>query len=404
MSIVFAGLLYDDNLEIELLESSKSGLQAAPNQYQWGLIRGIQGCCEEKISIISSWPIGAFPKNNRRLFIPSFDQKAQKNIKISYIGFINLYLVRDLIRSQSFYKKIRQEIKVNGCKILIVYNLEICFVFALKRLKKQFGENLKIIIVVPDLPGRLGVLRKLYTPEGIWDRLFVKKRMNMLLYADALVLLTEQMKDVLGWHTKPYCVVEGFVAEEELKRGASITEKSPKVVLYSGSLNPTFGIVDLIEAFKNINGNYYRLWICGSGSGIDYVKKQASLDRRILYWGYLGRNKLTYLQQMATVMINPRQARGEYNKYSFPSKTLEYIASGKPVIMYPLPGIPAEYFEYVFCVEGSKIQDLTKKIIDVCEMDQKTLEEFGDRARNWLLTKKSNISQAAKVIEMISTF
>ena len=38
--------------------------------------------------------------------------------------------------------------------------------------------------------------------------------------------------------------------------------------------------------------------------------------------------------------VNPRQNNEEFTKYSFPSKTMEYLASGVPVVAYKLDGIP----------------------------------------------------------------
>ena len=45
--------------------------------------------------------------------------------------------------------------------------------------------------------------------------------------------------------------------------------------------------------------------------------------------------------------MNPRSADAEYTKYSFPSKTIEYLATGVPVVMNRLPGIPEEYEYFV---------------------------------------------------------
>jgi glycosyltransferase involved in cell wall biosynthesis len=44
-------------------------------------------------------------------------------------------------------------------------------------------------------------------------------------------------------------------------------------------------------------------------------------------------------------MLNPRDPSWRGTPYSFPSKLLEYLTTGKPIISTRLPGIPAEYFE-----------------------------------------------------------
>ena len=63
---------------------------------------------------------------------------------------------------------------------------------------------------------------------------------------------------------------------------------------------------------------------------------------RIEFLGMLPRTDVLELQSKATILVNPRQPVGDFTKYSFPSKTIEYMASGTPLLMYKLPGIPEE--------------------------------------------------------------
>ena len=65
------------------------------------------------------------------------------------------------------------------------------------------------------------------------------------------------------------------------------------------------------------------------------------------------------MQQQATLLVNPRKGHEEYTKYSFPSKTMEYMASGTPTIMYKLPGLPIEYEEYLVLLPDNSQETLT---------------------------------------------
>ena len=49
--------------------------------------------------------------------------------------------------------------------------------------------------------------------------------------------------------------------------------------------------------------------------------------------------------------MNPRFTGAEYTLYSFPSKNIEYMVSGTPVITTRLAGIPDDYYPYVFVFE-----------------------------------------------------
>ena len=110
------------------------------------------------------------------------------------------------------------------------------------------------------------------------------------------------------------------------------------------------------------------------------------------------------MQQQATVLINPRSSKGEYTKYSFPSKTMEYLASGTPTIMCHLPAIPQEYDEYLYYITDESAEGIKSKLIEVCEKPQQELEEFGQKAAEFIKTQKNAFVQAQKVKEMLDSF
>ncbi|MBR2471847.1 MAG: glycosyltransferase, partial [Clostridia bacterium] len=106
-------------------------------------------------------------------------------------------------------------------------------------------------------------------------------------------------------------------------------------------------------------------------------------------------------QSRASVLVNPRTNEGEYTKYSFPSKTMEYLAAGKPVIMHKLDGIPDEYDEYLYYINGSSAEDLKDAIVKACSKTDDELALFGAKASRWVLKEKSPSGQAKKIIRMI---
>ena len=50
------------------------------------------------------------------------------------------------------------------------------------------------------------------------------------------------------------------------------------------------------------------------------------------------------------------------SKYFFPSKMMDYLASGTPTISTKLKGIPEEYFNYCFTIENGDPKTLKNKI------------------------------------------
>ena len=52
-------------------------------------------------------------------------------------------------------------------------------------------------------------------------------------------------------------------------------------------------------------------------------------------------------------------------QYSFPSKTMEYLASGTPSIAYKLEGIPSEYYPFIIFPESNDVESLHNSILKV---------------------------------------
>ena len=164
-----------------------------------------------------------------------------------------------------------------------------------------------------------------------------------------------------------------------------------------------YGIMQLISAFYRINSGNYRLWICGSGNAEDEIKSFVEIDRRITYWGELANSEVRKLQKRATVLVNPRMSAELFTKYSFPSKIIEYLASGTPTISYRLAGIPDEYFDYCFVPDREDEDGLKQCIIDVCEMTSDELSSFGSKAKDFITKNKNPRAQAERIIEMITS-
>jgi len=115
----------------------------------------------------------------------------------------------------------------------------------------------------------------------------------------------------------------------------------------------------------------------------------------------LKREEVIKLQREAGVLINPRSSNSEFTRYSFPSKTMEYLASGTPLIMHPLKCLPEEYLKYIFIAYDESDSGLMKTIIDVCERDQEELTAIGQRAKQFILREKNSSVQVGKILELM---
>ena len=88
--------------------------------------------------------------------------------------------------------------------------------------------------------------------------------------------------------------------------------------------------------------------------------------------------------------------------YSFPSKTIEYMSSGTPVLTTKLGGIPKEYYDYLFFTKGDSINDIYESLDDLLKVDQSVLIEKGQKAKKFVDENKNYLLQTKKVIDFVN--
>ncbi len=245
--------------------------------------------------------------------------------------------------------------------------------------------------IVTDLPDMLGGSR------------FSKEMANFVIrHCTGYILLTEAMNDYLNNKGKPYVILEGH-ADITMKDRIPDMEKktSPRVCFYAGGVSKQYGLSNLVEGFRKADLANARLHIYGPGDYVEELESIAAEDNRIFYGGMLLNTEIVDKEQEAALLVNPRPTDEEYVKYSFPSKTMEYMASGTPVLTTVLPGMPREYHPYVYLLEDETADGIAAKLQEVLASSDGELFRKGMEARTFVLEQKNNVIQAQKILDML---
>ena len=395
---IFIGLIYPEEERERILKNSKVGLESAANNYQWALIKGMFIVNGERLKILNSIPMGTYPKYNKILFEKGRTVQAEEAEIISF-SYLNLPLIKQIMREKSIYKALKNILNNTTEQVnVIVYSLYNPYLKALAKLKRKF-KNLNYTLVVTDLPGNLGLESSEWLRRAL-NRLLGKNSLEISSFADAYILLTEQMKEPLRVGDKPYTIIEGIYGTESSLREEYKKGDKP-VILYTGALEKTLGLDVLLEAFERLPENAARLCLAGYGGYLEEIKACAKKNENIEYLGYLSKEEVTDLQNSAAILVNPRSQEEEFVKYSFPSKTMEYLATGVPVVMNRLPGIPKEYEEHIFYTENSTAKALAEAITNVLNIDDNILLNHGRKAAAFIFENKNSEAQAKKTVELI---
>lgn len=401
LDIIFLGGLFPKETEDEIISNSKGSIQYAANALQWNMVEGLDANMESPIKIINSIYIGSFPRRYKNAIIKNYEFHHDINSRDINVGYLNLAGIKHLMRYISLrpYLKAWAQDNNKDDKVIIAYALTNVFVRSLKYIKK-INPNIVTIIIVPDLPQYMDTTNTNNSLYNALKTISISDISKNIKYVDGLVLLTNHMKEKLNILQQKTVVIEGISSNIFDEIQAYPPDSEIKTIVYTGSLHERYGVLNLLEAFSNISNSNYRLLLCGDGDSREKIIERTKYDNRITYCGLLKRESALMLQLNATVLINPRQNNEIFTRYSFPSKILEYLSSGRPVITYKLDGIPDEYDSYIYYVKGQEILDLTNMIIEVCEKSAEELTEFGKEAKEFVLREKNSKVQAKKIIEL----
>jgi len=401
MKLLFIGGFFSTQLENEIILNSKSHIDYAANKLQWKFIQGLSSIKKTEINIISAPFVNPFPKGYKKIRFNKKPIEKKDNIEIHYVNFCNLWGYRNISRKYAINRKICK-LPVNEIDVVFLYSAHTPIVQAAKKIKK-INSLTHICLILPDLPEFMNRNRKKNFLYKVFKKIDIKIFKKNIKYIDSFVLLTENMSNYLNIKDKPFVVIEGMINPEEIviKGDKSDDYSQKKDVVYTGNLVATNGILNLLEAFHQIEDQNLNLVICGKGETENKIKEYTEIDKRIHFLGQVKNEEVLEIQRNALVLVNPRQNIGEYTKYSFPSKNMEYLLSGNPVIAYKLDGIPDEYDEYFFYPEDNSIEALRNKIIEVSKISPEERQKIGEKSRNFVLENKNPYVSAQKIMNMI---
>jgi len=350
------------------------------------------------VETLSSIPV--IPSSHHKR-IWNIKSETINNIHYNYIPIINVPVLKNImVFTYSFFKILRWNLskkrntKIVICDVLIL-TLTASAVFACKI------TGTKVIAIVTDLPGLMisGANIKKKFINNIYDTLVP----NILSKFDGYILLTEQMNSIVNPKHLPYIVMEGLVDIEMASTINSLENKaSERILIYSGIIFEKYGIKKLIDAFMKLEDDDLRLHIYGSGDMENDMPGYMIQDNRIKYKGLVPNVEMVQKQLEATLLINPRPSDDEYTKYSFPSKNMEYMVSGTPVVTTPLSGMPKEYYEFVYLFTNESVDGIFETLKHLLNKPNQELHDFGNKAKEFVLTNKSNYIQAGRIINFLT--
>lgn len=391
MKILYLSSVTSDQLFADLFDKGLTTGYVG-QKYHGMFIKGLECHMENDDITVLSQP----PTSSRSTIL----KEKQRKINFRYVPIIPIPILKQFIAIcyNFFYaffwclRNIKHE-KVIICSIMRIYQfvpiLLISYLFFCKK-----------ITIACDIPWMTMTQTKVSKPS-LKQKIIIRISKKLCSIFDAYILLTESMNKLLNPKKRPYIVVEGFCDINMANKYNRLQEKYDKsVIIYAGGLNVKYGIGELIQAVEKIQNYDVELWLYGQG---DISTNSLKFNTKIKCLGPRSNDEVVDSELKATLLVNPRPTGGEYTHYSFPSKTLEYMASGTYTLTTKLAGIPAEYFNYCGVIEDESSEGIEKAINAVLSLGREELHRRGVMAKEFVLANKNNVMQTKKVINLIQS-
>lgn len=407
MNIAYCSLLLPE--EKKLAERAKKRLSGVSlHKVMRAIIRGLDENSEQPIKVFNIINTLNYP-NFPDLIFHTEKWSHAPGAQDWHIGYINLFGIKYITQENGLFHKLNRWVKsLNGEKCIVcVHHIYYPAMKAACRLKKKYGEQVKICLFTGDMSGKFGLTSQ-FKPS-LKERLthFVEYSINeMAPKFDCFVFATKDMAEGFGVADKPFTVLECTYTEPvyaDERPDNSLNPDGKKVIFYAGALRDEYGIGHLLRAFSEIKDPDYRLWLAGGGNAENEIREYAAADSRIEFLGFVTPQEVYIRQKNATALISPRTSELEFVKYSFPSKTVDCLASGKPYIAHRLPCDPPEYGDYIQYVENESDEALRDKIVEICELSQSQRDRLGADAREFILREKNPKAMCKRVVDLWDT-
>lgn len=388
--ILYSSSVCSEQMIEYLFTTSKIKPILSAHKYHKLLLKGLinHNC---KVTALTAIPAS---KPHKKLFW-FCRSEYEEGIKFIYPYFMNWPLVRHiLIFLNSFTISLVWCLRKSNNSYIVCDILNVSISSAVRL--AAFITKTPVIAVVTDLPlmqvefysAKSSIIASL----AMWFSNFSLSRY------DAFIFLTQAMNKVNS-KRKPYVIVEGICDGSRVNRNR-IGKDTTRNIIYTGGLYEVNGIKRLVQAFMKLEFDDIRLFLYGSGELEPYLVSCMKEDNRIYLFGMQPNDIVVEAQIRATLLVNPRPSHEEFTIYSFPSKNIEYMASGTSLVTTALPGIPREYLDYVYIFNDESTEGIYRTLNDLLLLPNEELMLRGHIAKEFVVANKNEKVQSKKVMEL----
>lgn len=379
-------------MEMEPILRWDPAMPAQTHAFAWAVVCALQNA-GLTVGLLSSEPVSNFPQMPR-LFYAGHDFKAG-NVEGRTLTFVNLLAIKHVTRFISCLISGTRLLRSIQPGVLLIHGVHSPFLWY-GVIARRLG--LRTAVIITDPPG-------VFLPaDGMVTRLLkaVDARLvrAALARVDGVVVLTRQL--ALDYaEGRPFLVMEGIYSEPIDESAVHAAPSADLSIVYAGGLSSSSGVDRLVLAVEALANSSVKLTIYGRGELAGWIDRRSKLDGRIEPVKYMSRKDVMRACRAADLLVQPRPVDQLVGAYSFPSKLLEYIGSGTPVLSTRLKGIPADYEPYLYWTEDDTVDGICNGILGVLADPTEHRRQKALRASDFVRSSRTSAVQGIRLRDFL---
>lgn len=177
---------------------------------------------------------------------------------------------------------------------------------------------------------------KLLSVNSQWEA-YEKKYCQL---ANNVIVVVDEAKERLasiGVENNKIEVVSNTLNINDFEIPESIPNPEYITLLYAGGINKHRGLQYVIKGVKHVNGlpKKIRIWILGTGSYVDDLKKLAKeegVDNQVFFEGWKNYKEMQSYFGKSNICLIPH-VKNDHTDSTIPHKIFQYMYAGKPMLV-----------------------------------------------------------------------
>ncbi len=392
MNILFVGHILNPNDLSKFPAASIAG-----NNMQLGYIESLYKYLEHDIEVISQLPISIYPKS-KHIHIKMHTLDIGNSHRAISPSFINLPFLKSCTLKQSTSTLIQSWLNKHkdNEKVIISFNTLPQIALPVIRYSKKHDVKTICIFADPPIdPFKRSIIGRIYKNYEFLQSMKLIKRF------DGVIALNQKIVEDYA-PMVPYEIIEGGINLDLFNQEITPKQNGVKRIVYSGALTEYSGCKKLIESLAYIQEKNFVIEFYGSGPLVKYIKSFSKNDARVQYLGIQSNQNMINVERNADFLINPRKIHDPISTYTFPSKILEYLATGTPTLSTKVNGLTPYYLNHLNIVETDDPISFAQSLEWILNSDYAILKEKALYAKKEILNEKNWMEQTKKLLAFIN--